>query len=82
MTGVEDTSNTGSYSMSSRGKQRFKSFRHYKHTTKICRVPIPAETIVPCSDQGIIDYKRTETQQIFSRMFVMAKTLKSYLPLL
>ena len=32
--------------------------------------------------QGIIDCKGTETRQIFSRMFVMARKLKSCLPLL
>ena len=40
---------------------------------KICWVSVPVKSITPCSAQGIIDCKGTETRQIFSLRSVIAK---------
>ena len=46
------------------------------------KVPVPVGSIIPWAYQGIIDRTGMGTGEIFSRMFVIAKKLKSCLPLL
>ena len=49
-----------------------------------CQSAYMREQLLNCQliNQGIIDCKGTETRQLFSHMFAMAKKLKSCLPLL
>ena len=49
---------------------------------KICRVSVPVESIIPRAGQEITGPTGTETLQIFSRMPVTTKKVKSCFPLL